>query len=318
MKRNLTLGALLIGVGAGLLVNDWFPGLRFLWPLGLIAGGVLLWREVAPYAVRVALIAASLTVPLFGGLGWSWNVNVGDGRELARLESSDEDEETWQGLERLLIVNTTGDINVEGDDELDVEVIYRGNRRAAVPETLQADYDPASKTLRVIGVDPKLSERDQRNLGADIAVSVPEYIRVEVVNNIGDISVTEVAEVTLETGTGDVQASDIAGNASLRSDTGDVRLENILGGIEAATATGDITLDLPDPLETPLTATTNAGDISLELDSDSNVTITATSGSRDLSGLDKLTGDEGRLRLGAGEYAVTLSTNVGGITVKER
>jgi Putative adhesin len=319
MKRNLTLGAVLIGVGAGLLINNWFPGLRFLWPLGLIAGGVLLWREVGPYSARVALIAAALTIPLFGGFGWSWSMDLGGGRELARLESNDEDESSWEGLERLLIVNTAGDISVEADDNINVEVVYRGNRRAEVPKALQADYDTAKRTLRIIGVDPKLSERERRNLGADIAISVPENVQVEVVNNTGDVTVSEVAGATLETNTGDIHASDISGTTSARSDTGDVRLENILGEIEATTNVGDISINLAEPLGASLTAKSDVGDINLELPSDSNVSITATSDSRDLSGdLDQLTSNEGRLRLGSGEYPVELSTNVGGVSVKER
>ncbi len=303
MKRNLTLGALLIGVGAGLLINNWFPGLRFLWPLGLIVGGVLLWRELGPYSARVALIAASLTLPLFGGFGWSWNVDFGDGRELASLESTDDNEAAWAGLERLLIVNTVGDIVVEGDDELDIEVVYRGNRRAerAIPETLQADYDEGSRTLRIIGVDPKLPENERRNLGADMAISVPTNVRVEIVNNVGDLNVSEVAAASLET------------------NVGDVRLENVVGDTEVTTNTGDIVMNLGESVNAPITARSNVGDITLELESDANVNITATSNTRDLSGdLDKVTGNEGRLRLGSGEYEVTLSTNVGGIRVTER
>jgi hypothetical protein len=306
MKRNVTLGALLIGVGVGLLINTWFPGLRFLWPLGLIAGGVLLWREVGPYAARVALIAASLAIPLFGGFGWrgvSWAVNVGGGRELATLESTDEDEEAWAGLERLLIVNTVGDIMVKGDDELEVEVVYRGNRRTknAVPETLQTDYDVSSRTLRIIGVDPKLSENERRNLSAEMTLSVPENVQVEVVSNIGDINVSNLAAANLET------------------NVGDVRLENVIGDIEVTTNTGDITLDLDENVNAPIRAKSNVGDVTLELESDSNVSITATSNSRDLSGdLDKVTGNEGRSRLGSGDYEVNLSTNVGGIRFEER
>lgn len=304
MKRNLTLGALLIGIGAGLLVNNAFPGLRFLWPLGLIAGGVLLWREVGPYSARVALIAAALTIPVFGGFGWggfSWE--IGEGRELASFESSDEDEEAWVSVERLLIVNTVGDIVVEGDDEVDVEVMYRGNRRAenVLPETLLADYDQDSRTLRVIGVDPKLSENERRNLSADIVVSVPENVHVEVVSTAGDTTISSIASTILE------------------NNVGDINLENISGEIEATTNTGDISMDLGESVNAPINASTNVGDITLELESDSNVNITATSTTRDLSGdLDKVTGNEGRLRLGSGEYNVDLSTNVGGIRVEER
>jgi Putative adhesin len=322
MKRNLTLGALLIGIGVGLLINAWFPLLRWVWPLGLIAGGVMLWREVGPYSSRVALIAAALTIPLFGGFGWrgfSWDMNFGGGRELARLESSDEQKQEWQNVEHLLIVNTSGDIAVEANDEVKAEVIYRGNRQSSnVPETLQADYDASSKTLRLIGVDPKLSQRERRSLSADMKIGVPETVQVEVVNEAGDLNVKEVATANLQTNVGDIHASDIAGNASAHSDTGDVRLENILGDLDATTNTGDITIDLSDPLESSLTATSDVGDISLELPNDSNVTINATSDTRDLAGLDKVTGTEGRLRLGAGEHPVKLDTNVGSINVKER
>jgi hypothetical protein len=314
------LGAILIGVGVGLIINAWFPWLRALWPLGLIAGGVLLWRELGSYSARVALIAASLTIPLFGGFGWNIGFDFGNAREVARYESSDEDEESWQGVERLLVVNTVGDIVVESDDELDVEVVYRSNRRnQSVPEQLQADYDATSQTLRIIGVDPKLANNERRNLQADMTIGVPENVAVEVVNDVGEITVSEVAAANLTTDVGDIHASDITGMTSARSDVGDIRLENIFGEIEASTDTGDITIDLSEPLEFPLRAESDVGDLTLELPSDSNVTITATSDTRDLSGdLEKVTGTEGRLRLGSGEYNVELSTNAGSVTVRER
>jgi hypothetical protein len=320
MKRNLTLGALLIGVGLGLLVNAWFPWLRWLWPLGLIVGGVLLWRELGSYSVRVALIAASLTIPLLGGFGWrGFDLNFGNGREIARFETSNEEENSWGNLEKLLIVNTVGDIAVEAGDELKVEVIYRSNRNAHAPETLQADYDSSSQTLRIIGVDPKLPERERRNLGADIRVSVPEHVRLEVVNEVGDVRVENVAEAILTTNVGDVHAIDIAGNTSVQSDTCDLRIENALGEIEASANVGDIAINLAEPLNASLTARSDVGDITLELPDDSNVTITATSDNRDLSGdLDKVTGTEGRSRLGSGEHNVELSTNVGEVSVEKR
>jgi hypothetical protein len=323
MKRNLTLGSLLVGMGVGLLINAWFPWLGWLWPLGLIAGGVLLWREIGSYSARVGLIAASLAIPLFGGFAWGgfdFDGGFGSGRERARFESSDADEEVWQNAERLLIVNTVGDITVEEDDEVEVDVVYRSNRRnASVPETLQADYDEANRTLRIIGVDPKLSQSERRNLSADISVSVPENVQVEVVNDVGDVNVTDVASVRLETNVGDIHAVDISGATSAFSDVGDIRLENVLGAVETRTNTGDITIDLGEPLEANVTAQSDVGDITLELPDDSNVTITATSDTRDLSGdLEKVTSNEGRLRLGSGEFEVELRTNVGGVNVKER
>jgi hypothetical protein len=323
MKRNLTLGALLVGLGVGLLINIWFPWLRWLWPLGLIAGGVLLWREIGSYTSRVGLIAASLAIPLFGGFAWGsfdFDGGFGGGRELARFESSEDDRTAWENVERLLIVNTEGDITVEADDQVNIDVVYRGNRRnASVPEDLQTDYDEASRTLRIVGVDPKLSQNERRNLSADIRVSVPDHVQVEIVNDVGDVSVTEVASVQAGTNVGDIHASDIAGTTSAHSDVGDIRLDNILGEIEARTNTGDITIDLGEPLEATLTAQSDVGDITLKLPDDSNVMITATSDTRDLSGdLEKVTGTEGRMRLGSGEFNVELNTNVGSVNVKGR
>jgi Putative adhesin len=321
MRRNITLGAILIGVGVGLLINAWFPWLRSLWPLGLIVGGVLLWREVGTYSSRIALVAASLAIPLFGGFNWNFGFGTFENpREIARFESSDEDERAWQDAQQLLIVNTVGDIEIEGDDDLGAEVIYRGNRRNAnVPEGLQADYNAATRTLRIVGLDPKLSNNEPRNLQADLRVSVPENVSVEVVNDVGDLTISEVAAATLTTDVGDIQATDIAGATLVHSATGDIRLENVFGEIEVTTEVGDITIDLAEPLESPLRARSDAGDITLELPDDSNVTITATSDTRDLSGdLEKVTENEGRLRLGAGEYNVELSTNVGSVTVRER
>jgi DUF4097 and DUF4098 domain-containing protein YvlB len=323
MKRTMTLGAVLVGVGVGLLINTWVPWLRWAWSLGLIVGGVLLWRELGPYSARVALIAAALTIPLLGGVGrrgFSLDMNFGSGREIAHLESSGDDETAWAEIEHLLIVNTAGDITVEADEEVKVDVIYRSNRRNVdTPEALQADYDSGTKTLRIVGIDPKLSRNERRNLSADIKVGVPETVQVEVVNDTGDISATHFASATLQTKTGDVHASEIVGTASLQSDTGDLSLENALGDIHTTTNVGDITIDLGEPLNASIIAQSEVGDISLELPNDSNVTITATSDTRDLSGdLEKVKGTEGRLRLGSGEYNVELSTNVGEVKVEQR
>jgi Putative adhesin len=319
--RNRILGAILIGVGLGLLINVWFPWLKWAWPLGLIAGGVLLWREIAPMAARVALIVASLTVGLFGAnWGWGFNLDFGEGREIALLESNDELENSWQGLERVEILNTVGDIAVESNDTVQLDVTYRSNRpRTKAPEALQIAFNEGTHTLRIIGVDPKLSENERRGMSADIKLSLPEHVVVQVVNDVGDIRVEDMNSVSLETKKGDIKASRIAGKAYVRNDMGDISLEDIEREIEAQTRLGDINIKLDQPLNARLSAKDDVGDIKLSLPDDSNVTVTATSSTRGLGGdLERVTANEGRLRLGSGEFSVELSTNVGDISVEQR
>jgi DUF4097 and DUF4098 domain-containing protein YvlB len=319
--RNKLLGAVLIGLGVGLLVNAWFPWLRWAWPLGLIAGGVLLWREIAPMAARVALIVASLTVAIFGSSwGWGFDLNTGPGREIAQLESNHVQEELWGGLGRVEILNTVGDISIKNDDQINLDITYHSNRsRAKAPENLQAKFDEASQTLRIIGVDPKLPENERRGLSADISLSLPEGVTVQVVNDVGDIQVEDMGSVSLETRVGDVQASRISGKADIRSEVGDISLENASQDITTRTRVGDISIKLDQALNARLNAENDVGDIKLSLPDDSNITISATSSSRSIEGdLERVTANEGRLRLGSGEFPVELSTNNGEVRVEQR
>jgi DUF4097 and DUF4098 domain-containing protein YvlB len=319
--RNRLLGAILIGLGIGLLINQWFPFLRWAWPLGLIAGGLLLWRELGPMAARIGLIVASLTVAIFGS-SWSWgfDLNSGPGREVARFESSDDDEDIWEDLERVEILNTVGDISVTGDDEFDLEITYHSNRsRVKAPEQLQVSFNQSSRTLRIIGVDPKLPDDQRRGLSADIELKVPEGTDVQVVNDVGDIHIEDVDDVSIETNIGNITANSIEGSVNLRSDVGDISLDDAFQNMKLKTRIGDINIKLDESLGAALEANNDVGDIKLSLPDDSNVTITATSSTRSLEGdLERITGNEGRLTLGSGEFPVELSTNVGEVRVEQR
>jgi hypothetical protein len=319
--RNRLLGAVLLGLGIGLLINQWFPFLRWAWPLGLIAGGVLLWRELGPMAARIALIVASLTVAIFGSSwGWGFDLNPGPGREIARLESSDSEEELWEDLERVEILNTVGNISITGNDEYDLDVTYYSHRsKVKAPRELQVTFNSNSRILRIIGVDPKLPEDQRRGLSADIALQLPDSIDLQVVNDVGDIRVEDVGNLSVETNVGNINVSRITGTVNLRSDVGDINLDNAVENMKVKTRIGDISIKLDDPLRAALEATNDVGDIKLNLPHDSNVTITATSSTRKLEGdLNRIKGGEGRLTLGSGEFPVKLSTNVGEVRVEQR
>lgn len=319
--RNRFLGAILIGLGAGLLINLWFPWLRWAWPLGLIAGGVVLWREIGPMSARIALITASLTVAIFGtGWNWGFDLNTGPGRKVAELESTREQQALWEKLERIEILNTVGNIVIEADDEVELNIGYYSSRsQARAPKTLQVKFDQASQTLRIIGIDPKLPEDERRGLRADIYLQAPKGVEVMVVNDVGDIKVENMGQLDIETNVGNIRARQIFGRAELRSDVGNITLENASQRIKARTRVGDISIKLDEPLNADVSAFSDVGNVKLSIPNDSNVTIKAYSGIRSIEGdLERIKANEGRLRVGSGEFTVELNTNNGEVRVEQR
>jgi hypothetical protein len=198
-------------------------------------------------------------------------------------------------------------------------ILLTAATRVGAPETLQASYNEGTQTLRIIGVDPKLPDNERRGLSADITLSLPKEVMVQVVNDVGDVRVEDMDSLSVETKVGDIEASYLTGKVDLRSDVGDISLDNSPQDTQVRTRVGDISIKLDEALNAPLVAENDVGDIQLSLPDDSNVTITATSSSRSLEGdLERITANEGRLRLGSGDYAVTLSTNVGEVQVESK
>lgn len=302
MKTNTTIGAIFLGAGFGILLGLLFPGLAWFWPLGLILGGVLLWRRLGTLAATI-VVAASLSLALSGSSG---PLNLGfptlGERQLARYEIMGDEARAWREVRRLVVLNAVGDVSVEVGETPSVTVRYRGNRGAArPPESLQASYDPASGTLRVVGTDPRGPESERRGLSAEIEVVLPAGVAVEASTGVGDVRVQGAAEATASSSVGDVTVTSVSGMVSARSGVGSVEL----------------TFERPPAASA--SASTDVGDVRLTLPEASSASVRAISGMRSFGGaLERVTGDESRLILGAGEQQVELRTRVGKVEVRTR
>lgn len=182
---------------------------------------------------------------------------------------------------------------------------------------VQAHYQGG--TLTIVGLDPRGPLEARYALRADIVIRVPHEVRVEVTSGVGAVRVTDVAEVQVQSGVGDVYAARSPGGALVRSGVGTVSLEDIAGGLDAKTRVGEIALTYNQPLNASLVAETEVGNVSLSVPRDSNVTIRALSEVRKFSGeLERVTAGERRLRLGLGQYPVELRAHVGEVAVRAR
>jgi hypothetical protein len=82
---------------------------------------------------------------------------------------------------------------------------------------------------------------ERNSLAVDYTVRVPPETEIRGLAGSGDLAVEGIKGPTdLQTGSGNIFASAVAGALQLRAESGDVRLENINGPIEVVTHSGDI------------------------------------------------------------------------------
>jgi hypothetical protein len=319
--RNLErLGAILVGAGLGILFYQLFPALSWLWPLGLVAAGVLIWQRLGSAAVRTALVSLSVLLGLL-------SVNLGglspfaaSERSVAYYQATPNQTQSWREVERVVVRNSVGSIRATSSDgEVVASVRYfRRQPGGRVPNELQARYDEATRELTLIGLDPDDASR-QRGLRAEIALELPRHVSLKVVNGVGDVSVHNLHRSEIQLEVGRIKVRELSGELIARNDVGNIEVENAVGSVSVQTRVGEIRLFFDRPVAAPVQAKSDVGNVSILLPSGSNATVRAVSQVRNLSGeLEPVTASEGRLRLGAGETDITLETRVGEVSVRTR
>lgn len=318
MRNPQRLGVVFLSIGLGILIVQLFPYLTWLWPLGLMVGGLMLWRRPKSSLLALAVVLVSLTVGILPQAAVS--IFWGGGSVIASYESSAAQEESWQDVQRVVVTNTVGDVSISGNAEaVGIEVVYRRTRSGAdAPGELQVHYDEASQTLLVTGIDPAWPPGRRRGLAAELELELPS-VAVEVSGQVGDLKAADVRSAELRTHTGSITVQRVANEVVAVTDVGDINIEDVLGALEVRSRVGDINLTFEQPLMSPVDAKTDVGDVELLLPSGSDVTVRAYSQLRDLEGeLEQVTASEGRLRLGTGTHEVELSTRVGEVQVMQR
>lgn len=93
-----------------------------------------------------------------------------------------------------------------------------------------------------VHIEPERSQR-MRWTGVDIVVRVPPGTALHSRLTAGDLDVrVDLAELVVETASGDVVASDVSGDVEIRSASGDIRLGAVGGRLSVTAASGDVRL----------------------------------------------------------------------------
>jgi len=98
-----------------------------------------------------------------------------------------------------------------------------------------------------------------RGAGADLRIEVPHG-----------------ASVSVDTGSADIDASDLSGSKSFRTASGEVRLHRFAGSVEVETVSGEIEIDGSAPLDMALKSV--SGDVSVRVPSARRLDLGTTSG----------------------------------------
>ena len=130
----------------------------------------------------------------------------------------------------------------------------------------------------------------------------------------------------LELDSGDLQLSDVTGDAKLVMHNNDVEVENVAGRLDIQDTHGDIRISLAQPPREPISVTNESGDVDLALPPGSSFEVSAVSKSGEVksefddSGLEPVNDSStGRLngKIGTHGPKITIATTYGTISLKK-
>jgi DUF4097 and DUF4098 domain-containing protein YvlB len=137
--------------------------------------------------------------------------------------SGKEKELEFDPRERLVIKAVSGDVIIKGDDERKIRIKLRNGHKVS-----ETENELALKTM-----------------SGDIDVKVNSSQKIEMKAAAGDVSASDLdAELTLRCGGGDLELENIAGKLSVAVGGGDVDAKNISAELNIRVGGGDIDLDL--------------------------------------------------------------------------
>ena len=166
-----------------------------------------------------------------------------------------------------------------------------------------------------------------RDCSVDYELVVPSGTSVEGMDGSGEVTLTGVAEVDVETGSGAVEVRDVSGLVTVTTGSGSVLLERLGDRGMVNSSSGSIT---GRELSGPMDATTTSGDLTLDLARQQNVRAQTSSGDVALTVPAGSYRVDSRPEGGSGEsridvvndpdaqYALDLSTSSGTISVRQR
>jgi len=228
--------------------------------------------------------------------------------DLAERQRYEEDTVISEEIERVQIEGGSGQVSIStgsgSGTSVHTTVEYRGNR-------------PTAATHRTEDGNLVLTADCGRNCSVDFRVTVPAGVTVTGRIGSGDIDLTGVAGVDVESGSGTVTVADVRGSVQAEAGSGDMTARGITGNVELWTGSGRITVT---DVTGTVAVTADSGDINAR-EVGGNIDARTGSGTIDvrLASPASVTADAGSgdisVTVPAGSYRVLTDTGSGDRTV---
>jgi DUF4097 and DUF4098 domain-containing protein YvlB len=169
---------------------------------------------------------------------------------------------------RFVLQQASGDVVIQGVEGDTVRV--RSLDDKALSDVFDIEVDDDKVELRQRGGFDAGMRLFSRGSGADLKIEVPHG-----------------ASVSVDTGSADIDASDLSGEKRFRTASGEVSLDRLAGALDVETVSGEIEIDGAAPLD--LAAKSVSGDVHVRVPSIRRLDLGTTSGDIRLDA--ELTGD---------------------------
>lgn len=166
----------------------------------------------------------------------------GDGCQFAADRAAGVDA---KGIEKVVIRAGAGDLKVVGRTTA-VRVEARGKACAAKQELLDQSQINVRREGNVVYVETALPQDEggwsfgnNEYAYIDIGIALPSNVPVEAVDSSGDTVIEDLAALTIQDSSGDLEIRRIAGLADVRDSSGDLLIEEA-GSVKLSDSSGDI------------------------------------------------------------------------------
>lgn len=244
------------GISGAMLILRWWPVILIILGLEILAF-IFLSKDDQPkikfdglsifLTIMIVLIstgvyathsflASDFSNRVFNGMGFYKHESVFD--KSFELEAS--------GVERLGIVNSHGNVNVEKYDgnsiKVEAVILIKSNdeiRAADIAEDLVKVTEAQTTTIATKNEGLLLTDNEQ--VSVDYYVKVPKELTYDIKNSFGETILDNlVGDVKVDARFGKVEAKDIQGNVLIDNEHSEVQVYNIAGRVEVNNKHGNI------------------------------------------------------------------------------
>jgi Putative adhesin len=223
------------------------------------------------------------------------------------------------------IENVSGNVNIVGYDgsAVTVSAFKEGRDR----DVVQVEDLSAGDRVHLRARYPEDCRRCNASLRFEVRVPRGANVNLDKITTAsGDVSATDVAgDINLNTASGDINLQGVSGKIEVATASGQVRVRNAAGSVSASSASGDVEVEIARLEGTrDLRFSSASGNVSVRLpnDLDARVSVSTASGQIDtdfpleVKRQEYGSGSTARGQLGGGSRSLRISTASGDVSLK--